>query len=170
MHIAEAFTNHITERPNQFSVDMMIGALTIWNKCDVASNDITVDISHFSCGSEAKPISGSGLVICGSLESQNNIKANLISCGHIYTKGEIGKGESSLVCAAVCVGYLAEVTNLINYGRLTCYGGNEMGIYNWGNVSKWDITDRIETHGDNGCGIINAGNITKLYVSHPLET
>ena len=170
VHVAEASTLHLTERPNQFSVDMMQGALTIWNKSEAAECDITCDISHFSCGSETKPIAGSGLVICGSSESQNILKSTIISCGHIYTKGEIGKGVANIVCAGICTGYYTETHNIINYGRITCYGGNEMGIYNWGTVTKWDITDRIETHGDNGCGIINAGNINRLTMSHPIET
>ncbi len=170
VHIEEASTFHLSDRPNKFSVDMVQGAMTVWNKSEANDDVIDLEITHFSCGSETKPIVGSGLVICGFDLNQGSIKASLISCGHIYTRGEIGKGVANMVCAGLAIGYETNVHNVINYGKVICYGGNEMGIYNWGNVQKWDVTDRIETHGDNGCGVINAGEINKLYISHPIET
>lgn len=170
VHVEEASTFHLTDRPNKFSVDMVQGAMTIWNKSESNDISIDVDITHFSCGSETRPIAGSGLLICGFDDHQGSVNSTHISTGHIYTRGEIGRGVANLVCAGVAIGYQVQIHNINNYGRITCYGGNEMGIYNWGNVAKWEVTDRIETHGDNGCGIINAGEINKLTLSHSIET
>lgn len=170
IHVAFASLMQLKDRPNRFGVDMVQGAFTIWNKRDEMNIEIETDITHFSCGSAAKPINGSGLVLCGFQEKMGSLKATVISCGDIYTKGEIGKGTSDLVAAGICVGYEVVLRNLSVYGRITCYGGNEMALYNWGTVEHWSVTERIETHGSNGCGIINAGNIGKLTFTHEIET
>ncbi|MEG0949630.1 MAG: hypothetical protein RR212_06560 [Bacteroidales bacterium] len=169
VHVKEANTAQIPDRPNRFGVDMMQGAFTIWNKSE-NHMEIEVDISHFSCGSETKPILGSGLVICGTEEQMGHVRVNVLSCGHIYTKGEIGKGVADLVCAGIGIGYQTLVRHMNIYGRITCYGGNEMGIYNWGTIERASMTDRIETHGANGCGFINAGNIGTFNFMHEIET
>ncbi|MEG1586438.1 MAG: hypothetical protein RR346_06145, partial [Bacteroidales bacterium] len=169
IHVKEASTMHLKERPNRFAVDIVQGAFTIWNQSENDS-EIEVDITHFSCGGETRPINGSGLVISGTEERMGKIKSTVISCGHIYTKGEIGNGVADLVSAGIAICYQTIVRNLNVYGRITCYGGNEMGIYNWGLIERGSITDRIETHGPNGCGFINAGNIGKMNFMHEIET
>ncbi|MEG1617017.1 MAG: hypothetical protein RR202_09700 [Bacteroidales bacterium] len=170
IHVEYASMMHLNERPNRFGVDMIPGAFTIWNQRDEMNIEVEVDITHFTCGTEEKPIKGTGLLLCGSQEKMGHVKATVVSCGHIYTKGEIGKGIADVVAAGVAVGYEVLVKNLSDYGRITCYGGNEMGIYNWGTVERWSVTDRIETHGPNGCGFINAGNVGKLTFTHEIET
>lgn len=170
VHIDYATTMQMEERPNRYEVDMLQGVFTVWNQQEDLEDEIEADITHFSCGSETKPVAGSGLLLCGKGDKSGRIKSTVISCGHIYTKGAIAQGISTLVAAGVSIGYQVLVKNLNNYGRITCYGANEMGIYNWGTVERWSITDRIETHGPNGCGIINAGNIGKMTFTHEIET
>ena len=60
--------------------------------------------------------------------------------------------------------------NLNNYGRITCYGNNEIALYNWGTVERWSVTERIETHGGNGSGLVNAANIGKITFTKEIET
>ncbi|MDO5569986.1 MAG: hypothetical protein Q4F97_00785 [Bacteroidales bacterium] len=170
IHVNYASTEHLTDRPNRYGVDMMQGAMTVWNKTEELNSEIEVDITHFSCGSETKPINGSGLLICGVEEKFGTIRSDIISCGNIYTSGEIGEGVSDKVAAGIVVGYEVVVKNLTNYGKIYCYGANEMGLYNWGTVERWSVTDRIETHGVNSCGFINAGNIGKITFTHTVET
>lgn len=169
VHVKHAATMQLLDRPNRFGVDMLQGAFTIWNKSE-NNCEIDVDISHFSCGGETTPINGSGLVIAGTEEQMGRVKVNVLSCGHIYTKGEIGKGVADLVGAGIAICYQTLVRHMNIYGRITCYGGNEMGIYNWGTIERASMTDRIETHGANGCGFINAGNIGKFNFMHDIET
>lgn len=169
VHVKQAATMQLTDRPNRFGVDMLQGAFTIWNKSQ-NNCEIEVDIAHFSCGSETAPINGAGLVIAGTDEQMGRVKVNVLTCGNIYTKGEIGAGVADLVGAGIAVCYQALVRHLHVYGRITCYGGNEMGIYNWGTIERASMTERIETHGANGCGFINAGNIGKFNFMHNIET
>lgn len=169
VHVADAATMQLKERPNRFGVDLIQGAFTVWNQSE-NDTELEVDITHFSCGGETRPINGSGLVLCGNEERMGHIRSTVLSCGHIYTKGEIGKGVADLVSAGVAICYQTLVRHMNIYGRITCYGGNEMGIYNWGMIEHGTITDRIETHGANGCGFINAGNLGKLNFMHEIET
>ncbi|MGL4293715.1 MAG: hypothetical protein ACRCSQ_09090, partial [Bacteroidales bacterium] len=169
VHVKNASMIHLTDCPNRFSVDMMQGAFTVWNKSE-DNTEIEVDITHFSCGGETNPIKGSGLVLCGTEQRMGSVLVNILSCGHIYTKGEIGKGVANLVAAGIGICYRTLVKHMDVYGRITCYGGNEMGLYNWGVIEHATITDRIETHGANGCGFINAGNTGKINFMHEIET
>ena len=169
VHVSKASTMHFGERPNRFGVDMIQGALTIWNRSENMS-EIEVDIAHFSCGSEAEPINGSGLVIAGTDEMMGEVKVNFLSVGNVYTKGEIGKGVADIVGAGIAVGYRVLVRHINIYGHIVCQGGNEMGIYNWGVIERGSMTDRLETHGSNGCGFINAGNINRFDFIADIET
>ena len=159
IHVAHAITSHITERPNRFGTDIAIGAFTIWNKGNKPTDNIEVDIIHFSCGSESQAINGSGLVIFGNDYMEGTVSCNVISCGHLYTKGDLDKGRSDLIFSALCIGYKTHIKNITNYGRITTYGANETALFNCGTVEKWSITDRIETHGLKSSAFNNGGNI-----------
>jgi hypothetical protein len=170
VHIAQASTMHYADRPNRFGVDMVQGALTIWNRSE-ETVEIEVDIAHYTCGSEAEPVNASGLVIAGAPDEQaGSVKVNFLSTGAIYTKGEIAKGVADLVGAGISVGYNVLVRHINIYGHIVCLGGNEMGIYNWGTIERGSMTDRIETRGSNGCGFINAGIVNRFDFIADIET
>lgn len=96
--------------------------------------------------------------------------ADLIHTGDVFTDGGIAPGTPDKITGGVFVVSGATVENVINGGRVTTHGQNDMVLDNWGEVETWVANGQITSTGPSGIGFVNFGDIGRLEVNGPILT
>lgn len=164
-----------SERPHGFGVDVLQGAVTVWNRQVDPDSLITVAVDGLTLGSEEAPVRGSGLFLSGHGDDEGagdggRLTAERVVTGEIHTDGGIPEDTPHLISGGVFVLYGAEVAEVVNAGPVTTYGQNDMVLDNWGTVRTWTAQAPITSRGPSGIGFVNFADIDLLDVQAPVTT
>jgi hypothetical protein len=170
IHIAAADARGFDIRPQDYGVQVIPGAFTLWNQQADKAVVITADLTGISAGNAGKPVRGSGVFVSGAGASSGRLIAARLETGPVYSDGGIAPGTPDRISGGVFVAYGAFVDSVRNLGPVTTYGANDMVLDNWGTVDRWQTTDKITSHGPSGIGFVNFGSIKRLDVNAPIET
>lgn len=169
LHIVDADTTSIPERPQGYGVSVVQGAFTLWNQ-QAADSRLTARIDQLSVGESERAIRGSGVFVSGNGENAGSVHVDLLKTGPVFSDGRIAPGTADQISGGVFVLHGVEADLVENAGPVVTYGSNDMALDNWGSVQKWVVHQPVQTHGSSAIGFVNFGILTELQVESPIVT
>lgn len=175
LHVREADVRGRAEQPHGYGVDVLQGAVTLWNRQPDPSSTFTATLRDVSVGTAQTPVRGSGVFVAGYGDREGHgaggtFTADLIQTGTVVTDGGIAPGTPDKITGGVFVVSGATVDKVENAGTVTTHGQNDMVLDNWGYVKQWVATSQITSTGPSGIGFVNFGDIDSLDVQAPILT
>lgn len=163
------------EQPHGYSVDVLQGGITFWNRQPDPSAKFTATLKGLSVGTEETPVRGSGVFVGGYADRDGHLiggafEADLVETDDIVIDGGIAPGTPDKIAGGVFVVSGAKVKEVRNSGAVTTHGQNDMVLDNWGDVDQWIAVEGIRSTGPSGIGFVNFGNIRLIDIQAPITT
>lgn len=168
--IYTADTRHYLEQPQKYGVNVLQGALTIYNINPDKESCIRVDINRLSIGRKNAPVSGSGVFISGFGDDGGKVHISKLHTLSVYSNGKIPLGVADYITGAVFVLYGAHADHVVTDGEIITYGVNDMVLDVWGSVDHWTSNAPIISYGPSGVGFVNFGIVKNFIINAPLQT
>ncbi|MGI4798314.1 MAG: hypothetical protein ACRYF2_15385 [Janthinobacterium lividum] len=168
--VVSADARHFPEWPSGYGVEVVPGALTVWNRQSDPSVVITADLRRLSAGRAGAPVRGSGIFVAGAGVTGGRLLVRLLQTGAVFSDGGIPPGTANRIAGGVFTVDGAFVDEVHNFGPVTTYGPNDMVLDNWGTVDRWTADAKITSFGPSAIGFVNFGTIGVLRVLAPIET
>jgi len=168
--VESADARHFPERPSGYGVEVVPGALTLWNRQPDPAVVITADLRGLSAGRAGAPVRGGGVFVAGAGPSGGRLLVRLLQTGAVFSDGGIASGTANRIAGGVFTVDGAFVDEVRNLGPVTTYGPNDMVLDNWGTVDRWTADAKITSFGPSAIGFVNFGTIGVLRVLAPIET
>lgn len=177
---ADLSLNHITilscdarnnpEQPQKYGVNVLQGALTIYNFNGNQQSQVKVKAENITIGCANAPVLGSGIFIAGAGDEGGTIALSRLHTGAVYSNGMLPFGIADMITAGVFIlnGVVAE--EVVHDGEIVTYGVNDMVLDTWGTVKNWTSNQAITSHGPSGVGFVNFGQVDNFTVNAPLQT
>ena len=170
IHILSADTRGYLEQPQKYGVNVLQGALTVYNFNPDANSLINLKATNISVGQLDNPVTGSGIFIAGFGDTGGRVKVEKLQTATVYSTGRIPFGVSDVITAAVFIVNGVHAKQVIHLGETVTYGVNDMVLDAWGEVDHWLVRDQVISYGPSGIGFVNFG-VVKYFESHaPIET
>lgn len=168
IHSADA--RHYLEQPQKYGVNVLQGALTIYNINPNSDSLVSVAVSNLSIGRKNAPVSGCGVFISGFGDQGGRTEISKLHTKAVYSNGKIPLGVADYITAGVFVLYGAHANEVITDGEVITYGVNDMVLDVWGSVDNWTSNAPIISYGPSGVGFVNFGVVKNFTVNAPLQT
>lgn len=168
--IHSADTRHYLEQPQKYGVNVLQGALTIYNINPNPLSLVSVAASNLSIGRKNAPVSGCGVFISGFGDQGGRTEISKLHTKAVYSNGKIPLGVADYITAGIFVLYGAHATEVITEGEVITYGVNDMVLDVWGSVDNWTSKAPIISYGPSGVGFVNFGIVKNFTVNAPLQT
>jgi hypothetical protein len=175
LDVLEADLRGREDRPHGYGVDVLQGALTVWNRRADPDAIIEVEARGISTGTADSPIRGSGVFVGGHSDDNGRpiggtVVMSVLETRVVVTDGGIPTGTPDLISGGVFVQAGADVESVANLGPTTTHGANDMALDNWGRVERWTASAPVTTTGPSGIGFVNFGDLGELDLQAPIET
>lgn len=168
IHSADA--RHYLEQPQKYGVNVLQGALTIYNINPDRKSVLSVTVSNLSIGRKNAPVTGSGVFISGFGDQGGKTKISKLHTKAVYSNGKIPLGVADFITAGVFILYGAHANEVITDGEVITYGVNDMVLDVWGSVDSWTSNGTVISYGPSGVGFVNFGTVKNFIVNAPLQT
>lgn len=168
--IHSADTRHYLEQPQKYGVNVLQGALTIYNINPDSKSALSVTVSNLSIGRKNAPVTGSGVFISGFGDKGGKTEISKLHTKAVYSNGKIPLGVADFITAGVFVLYGAHAKEVITDGEVITYGVNDMVLDVWGSVDNWISNGTVISYGPSGVGFVNFGTVKNFTVNAPLQT
>lgn len=185
LHVERADARMAAHRPTGFGVEVLLGGISIYNFSKDSTSRWTLEARNLSGGSKEQPLRGSGVFVFGGwfipvdadmtsapapTHEGGSIELRILTTGEIHADGGIPMGTGNLITGGVFVGSGVHAAEVVNEGRTTTYGPNDMVLDNWGKVDTWTAKAAVTSLGSSGIGFVNFGDIDTLKVIASIET
>lgn len=170
INIIAADTRGYLEQPQKYGVNVLQGALTIYNLSPNKNSLITVSAKKISIGQKNSPVIGSGVFIAGFGDSGGRVEINDLSTNDVYSTGKIPLGVADIITGAIFIVNGAHAKKVTQSGETTTYGVNDMVLDAWGEVDDWDVMGSVTSYGPSGIGFVNFGTVKSFNAQAPIET
>lgn len=185
LHVETADATIAAHRPAGFGVEVLLGAITVYNFSKSTSSKWTLSADNLSCGSANAPVMGSGVFVFGGdyvpvdanlttapapTQAGGLIEVLSLETGEVHSNGNIPPGTSNLITGGVFLGSGVNAKKVVNHGLVATYGANDMVLDNWGNCDTWLADQKIVSYGASGIGFVNFGDIDQLKITGEIET
>ena len=168
IHSADA--RHYLEQPQKYGVNVLQGALTIYNINPDSKSLLSVAVSNLSIGRKNAPVTGSGVFISGFGDQGGKTEISKLHTKAVYSNGKIPLGVADFITAGVFVLFGAHAKEVITDGEVITYGVNDMVLDVWGSVDNWTSNGAVISYGPSGVGFVNFGTVRNFTVNAPLQT
>ncbi|UKB78341.1 hypothetical protein [Chryseobacterium sp. MEBOG07] len=168
--IISADVRHYLEQPQKYGVNVLQGALTIYNLNASNNSLISVNVSKISIGRKNMPVSGSGIFIAGFGDKGGRTEVSKLHTNAVYSNGKIPFGIADYITAGVFVLNGVHAKEVITDGEIITYGVNDMVLDIWGSVDDWSSNAPVISYGPSGVGFVNFGSVKNFSVNAPLKT
>ncbi len=168
--VVSADARHFPERPSGYGVEVVPGALTVWNRQPDPAVVITADLRGLSAGRAGAPVRGGGVFVAGAGVAGGRLLVRLLQTGAVFSDGGIAPGTANRIAGGVFTVEGAFVDEVRNLGPVTTFGPNDMVLDNWGTVDRWSVDAKVTSFGPSAIGFVNFGTIGALRVMAPIET
>lgn len=168
--IHSADTRHFLEQPQKYGVNVLQGALTIYNMNPKEESVLNVKVENLNIGRKNAPVSGSGVFISGFGDKGGSVKISKLQTNNVYTNGKIPLGVADYITGGVFVLFGARAEEVITEGETITYGVNDMVLDVWGSVDNWTSNGPVISYGPSGVGFVNFGTVKNFTVNAPLQT
>ena len=168
--VAAADARGFPERPGGYGVEVVPGALTVWNRQSDPAVTITANLRGLSAGRAGAPVRGGGVFVAGAGPSGGRLLVRLLETGAVHSDGGIAPGTANRIAGGVFTVDGAFVDEVHNLAPVTTYGPNDMVLDNWGVVDRWTADAKVTSFGPSAIGFVNFGTIGTLRALAPIET
>lgn len=170
VHIKACDARPYLEQPQKYGVNVLQGALTIYNFNQDESSELKVHIEGLKIGSRNAPVIGSGIFIAGFGDQGGTTQVSKLHTYAVYSTGNIPVGVSDFITGAVFILNGTHAKEVIHDGEIITYGVNDMVLDAWGKVDSWISNRPIISYGPSGIGFVNFGQVGQFIVNDILET
>lgn len=170
VHVAFADARAFPEQPQKYGVNVLQGAITLFNQNGDADSRLTATLDDISVGSAAAPVLGSGIFVGGFGDEGGRLEIDRLTTGEVNSTGLLPFGTADFITGGVFVLYGCTVAELVNKAPCRTYGVNDMVLDNWGKVERWTAEDVIESFGPSGIGFVNFGTVEEFRAEAPIRT
>lgn len=170
IHIKACDARSYLEQPQKYGVNVLQGALTIYNFNQDESSTIKVNIDGLKIGNPNAPVIGSGVFIAGFGDQGGTTSVSKLHTYDVYSTGNIPFGVSDFITGAIFILNGAHAKEIIHDGEIITYGVNDMVLDAWGEVDSWISNRPIISYGPSGIGFVNFGQVGEFIVNDILET
>lgn len=170
VHVFAADTRDYLEQPQKYGVNVLQGALTIYNFNPDPESLITVSATNIAIGAKENPVVGSGIFIAGFGDKGGRVEVELLETTTVYSTGRLPAGIADIITAAVFIVDGVHAKEVIHTGETVTYGVNDMVLDAWGMVDHWLAKDRVTSYGPSGIGFVNFGTVKLFEAEAPIET
>lgn len=168
--IAGADTRAHVERPSDNGVEILQGALTVWNRSTRPST-ITLSARQVDIGFTDIPIKGTGLFIAGAGRGQvGQVIAQDVEVNAVHIDTGLPGEHVAAAAGGVFILSGASVERLICKGSIITHGANAIAMENCGRVGDWILVGNAICHGSSAIGFLNAGHLGQMEVFGAIET
>ena len=168
--ITAADARFYLEQPQKYGVNVLQGALTIYNINPDEESILEVHAENISIGQKNSPVTGSGIFICGFGDTGGKTIISKLHTKAVYSNGKIPLGVADYITAGVFVCYGTHAQEVITDGEIVTYGVNDMVLDVWGSVENWTSNAPIISYGPSGVGFVNFGTVKNFTANAALET
>jgi len=167
--VEDADTSEFERNPKRNGVEVLQGAVTIWNKS--RENDIVhLKVSWLSVGAAEKPVTGSGVFIAGGPNGAGKVCCKQIEVQRISANSALEPEETEIVAGGVFLLQGVDAAEVICSMGVTTYGANAVPVDNWGTTDLWRVEGDIVSYGPSALGVVNAGSLGQLHVNGNIRT
>ena len=163
-------SRHYIEQPQKYGVNVLQGALTVYNLNPNEKSNIDLQVNNLSIGRKNAPVSGSGIFIAGFGDTGGKVTISKLHTKSVYSNGKIPPGVSNFITGGVFVLNGAHAKEVITDGEVITYGTNDMVLDVWGTVDNWTSNGTVISYGASGVGFVNFGTVKDFTVNAPLQT
>ena len=142
LDIIAADTRAERDRPHDYGVSVVQGALTVWNMQPDERVEISANLVGISVGRFGHPVLGSGVFVGGAGPTGGRLQVQHLETNAVYSNGR----------------------------PVTTYGANDMALDNWGSVERWTAEDAVTSYGPSAIGFVNFGTLRALSIHAPIVT
>ena len=164
MDIFAADARRYLEQPQKYGVNVLQGALTIYNLNGDENSLVNVRAQGITIGRKNAPVSGSGIFIAGAGDKGGRTEISLLETGAVHSTGKIPYGVADYITGGIFILNGAHADQVITRGELVTYGVNDMVTDVWGSVDEWVNHEAVTSYGPSGIGFVNFG-VVKSYTS-----
>lgn len=168
--IISSDSRHYLEQPQKYGVNVLQGALTIYNINPNEKSNVEVNIENISIGRKNAPVTGSGVFIAGYGDNGGKVTVAKLQTKAVYSNGKIPPGISDYISGGVFILNGAHAKEVVTNGEIVTYGNNDMVLDVWGTVENWTSNAPIISYGASGVGFVNFGVVKNFTVNAPLQT
>lgn len=170
VHIVSADTRGFLEQPQKYGVNVLQGALTVYNFNSNVDSLITLTATNISIGQSNNPVTGSGIFVAGFGDHGGRVEIDELETNNVYSTGRIPFGVADLITAAIFIVNGVHAQRVIHTGETVTYGVNDMVLDAWGVVDHWLIQGPVISYGPSGIGFVNFGIVKNFEAYAPIET
>jgi hypothetical protein len=185
IHVEQADARMAAHRPMGFGVEVLLGAITIYNFSKNPESQWTLKAENLSCGSKDMPVRGSGIYLFGGnyipinadlssapapIAAGGQLQVELLSTGPVYSDGGISAGVANMITGGIFLGSGAHAKKILNKAKVVTYGINDMVLDNWGTCEQWLAQADIVSYNTSGIGFVNFGIMHNLQILGAIET
>lgn len=170
LDIYAADARHFLEQPQKYGVNVLQGALTIYNLNGDDKSLIEVTAEGVKIGRKDAPVLGSGIFIAGAGDKGGRTEISRLETGSVYSTGKIPYGVADYITGGIFILNGAHAKEVIANGELVTYGVNDMVTDVWGSVDDWTNNGPITSYGPSGIGFVNFGKVKNYTTNAPLQT
>lgn len=170
INIIAADARGYLEQPQKYGVNVLQGALTIYNLSPDPDSLVTVNAQKITIGQKNAPVIGSGVFIAGYGDEGGRVEVDELTTNNVYSTGKIPEGVADIITGAVFIVNGAHAKSVIQLGETTTYGVNDMVLDAWGEVDEWDVFGAVTSYGPSGIGFVNFGIVKLFNAQAPIET
>ncbi|MDO4680466.1 MAG: hypothetical protein Q4A55_04255 [Aerococcus sp.] len=170
IHVLTSDTRGYLEQPQKYGVNVLQGALTIYNFNPNPDSLITMHAEHISIGTMDHPVTGSGVFVGGFGDNGGRVELDYLQTDNVYSTGRIPFGVADIITAAIFIVNSVHAKTVQHDGETITFGVNDMVLDAWGVVDEWLINGPVISYGPSGVGFVNFGTVKNFIATAPIET
>lgn len=170
IHVAACDCRRFSEQPQKYGVNVLQGAVTIYNFNGAADSKIRASLTDISAGSRDAPVIGSGIFISGFGDDGGWVEVEKLTTGAVYSNGMLPYGTADLITAGIFIVYGVRAKRVEHFGEIVTYGVNDMVLDTWGAVESWIAHGPVVSYGPSGIGFVNFGTVESFIAEKAIVT
>ncbi|WP_125766738.1 hypothetical protein [Lapidilactobacillus wuchangensis] len=170
VNIVAADARKYLEQPQKYGVNVLQGALTVYNFNPNADSRIKLKAQHLTIGQKNAPVIGSGVFISGAGDQGGRVEVSMLMTNHVYSTGLIPEGVANIITGAIFIVYGAYAKEIVQHGETVTYGVNDMVLDAWGSVDHWRVNGPVTSYGPSGIGFVNFGIVNRIEFTAAIQT
>lgn len=165
--ITAAEANALLPRPTGNGVEVLQGALTIWNRAPQAAR-LYLTGQGITIGTRESPVRGTGLFIAGG--APGSVALRRLETGPVHSDSGLPEGTTGTVAGGIFLLAGVRGERVVTHGDIVTHGANAVPVDNWGELALWQVHGSARSFGPSAVGLVNAGRLGRCAIDGDIET